>query len=224
MAGAFLVVADFIVPITVLLVAGADFDAVVLETAVDFLMTVPVLASLDSLAWLTFLLPRVDAVGGAEGTAGFLVRGTVPAVLEVVVEVVAVRDPAVAPRFPLASRTILDSKLDEDFVLRPFIGDAGRAIMDLAGEAGRSSRFLTLEGGLSLPLGPIRALVDVGDRICPGRMSDASTTAGAPRSFFVGLPSGSTEFSLSSISAALLDCGQQEYIALSLTHAFIAIP
>lgn len=151
----------------------------------------------------------MDAVGCPEGTAGFLVRGAVPVALDAVVDVVALRDPAVAPRFPLAFPTIADSKLDEDFILRPFMGDAGRAIMDLAGEAGHSSGFLTLEGGLSLPLGPIRAFVDVADRICPGRMSDASTTAGAPRSFFVGLPSGSTEFSLSSVSTtALLWSGQ----------------
>lgn len=49
-AGAFLVVADLIVPITVRLVAGAGFPAVDLDAVVDFLMTVPVLASLDSLA------------------------------------------------------------------------------------------------------------------------------------------------------------------------------
>lgn len=49
-AGAFLVVADLIVPITVRFVAGADFAPAPLDVAVLFLMTVPVLASLDSLA------------------------------------------------------------------------------------------------------------------------------------------------------------------------------
>jgi hypothetical protein len=49
-AGAFLVVAGFIVLIIVRFAAGAGFAAVPLDVAIVFLITVPVLASLDSLA------------------------------------------------------------------------------------------------------------------------------------------------------------------------------
>lgn len=189
-------VADLIVFMTERLTAGGCFVAAVppLETAVVFLTTVPVLASLDSLDWLIFLLPRVDPVAGAV----FLDLEAVPVVLELVV---AFWVPAAAPRVDLAFWTILDIKLEEDFVLRALDGEAGRAIMDLAGEEEEYIWLLAGEVGLSAALGRTRALVDAGERICPVKLRDASAAAaaaGAPRPFFLGTTVGSTEFSLSS--------------------------
>lgn len=165
--------ADLIVFMTERLTAGGCFVAAVppLEAAVVFLTTVPVLASLDSLDWLIFLLPRVDPVAGA----AFLDLEAVPVVLELVV---AFWVPAKA--------------LD---------GEAGRAIMDLAGEEEEYNWLLAGEVGLSAALGRTRAFVDAGERICPVKLRDASAAAaaaGAPRPFFLGTTVGSTEFSLSS--------------------------
>lgn len=143
------------------------------------------------------MVPVVDALG----TAGFRIIAAVPVPLELVVEVVAFLIPAAAPRVLLAFSTIVDNKLDEDFVLKPLAGEAGRAIMDLAGEeAGRSGIFLVGEAGRSKVLGRTRAFVVVGDKTCPCRNLDVSEAARGPRGFFLGLPVGSTEFSLSSIA------------------------
>lgn len=180
--------ADLSVFITERLTAGGFFVVVVppLDAAAVFLTTVPVLASLDSLVWLIFLLPRVDPVADADVAAGFLALEAVPVVLELVV---AFRVPVVAPRVDLAFWTILEIRLEEVFVPMALEGDAGLAIMDLAGEA-----------ALSAPRGRTRALVSAGERICPGMLcgTSAVVAAVAPRTFFFGMTVGSTEFSLSS--------------------------
>jgi hypothetical protein len=146
-AGAFFVVADLIVLMTVFF--GAD--RVVAALAVVVFMTVPVLASLDSLISLIFFLPRVVAGGGA-GRAGFLTLGAVPPALELVDEEAVVLRAAAAPRAPLAFSTMLLNKFDEDFVVRFLVGDAGLATCGLVGEAGRW-----------IARGLIRALVEAGD-------------------------------------------------------------
>jgi hypothetical protein len=197
-AGARLVVADFIVLMTVRFVAGVGFAAAAAAFVV-FLITVPVLASLDSLVWLTFLRPRVVAVVDVEDTDSEAPAGFLPRVVpETGVGVGPFRDVAVAPRLALAFSTMLDNRF-EDLEPGPLMGDAGRPIMDLEGDGGRS-----------WPRGTTRALVEAGDRIWPGC---SRTDSAAVWSFFLGLPIGSTEFSLSSVSVmASLEqhLGQQE--------------
>lgn len=180
---AFLVVADFIVFMTVLLAAGAFvFAPVALEAAaapapVVFFTTVPVLVSLDS---LTFRLPRVAvAVAGlllpaagflpaaaAAGAAAFLARGAVEPELElaeeaVVTFLVSAAPPAPPPpRAPLAFSTMFDSRFDDDAFVPgpPLTGDAGREnVLGFAGE----------DGGGRSRAGMMRAFDEVGDRICP---------------------------------------------------------
>lgn len=182
---AFLVVADFIVFMTVLLAAGAFvFAPVALEAAaapapVVFFTTVPVLVSLDS---LTFRLPRVavavaglllpaagflPAAAAAAGAAAFLARaGAVEPELElaeeaVVTFLVSAAPPAPPPpRAPLAFSTMFDSRFDDDAFVPgpPLTGDAGREnVLGFAGE----------DGGGRSRAGMMRAFDEVGDRICP---------------------------------------------------------
>lgn len=150
-AGAFLEVADLIVPMTVRLVAGGGLVAGARD-AVLFFTTVAVLASLDSLVPLTFRLPRVEAVVAAAGNGGFLERVPVPAALPLVAGAAAFRD-AAAARDPFAFSTMFDSILDDDFDAMLLAGEGGRPIIDLTGEVGRSAAR-----------GATRALVDVGDK------------------------------------------------------------
>jgi hypothetical protein len=170
-----LVVADFIVLITVLFAAGAVFVALE-AVVVVFLITVAVLASLDSLAALTFRLPRVVAVEGG-GAAALRVRlaavvAVVP-VLELAVEEAVVFLVAAAGRVALALSTILERMFEEGLVVGPFTGDAGRLIIDFIGEIGRS-------------LGRTRVFEEVGDRTCDGA-TGAFAWAGRARNLFLGL-------------------------------------
>jgi hypothetical protein len=186
-------VVDLIVLVTVFLAAGA---ALVPLTAVVFLTTVAVLASLDSLVTLTFRLPRVTAVDGG-GIAALRVRPVavvavvaVAPALELAVEDAVVFLVVAAGRVALALSTILD-KIFEDLVVGAFTGDAGRLIIDLIGEAGRS-------------LGTTRVFEDVGDRICDAVIGALGWMT-APRSLFLGLSIGSPWFSLSAPEISLLN-------------------
>ncbi len=192
-AAAFFVLAPvtpfLIVLITVLLavVAGAALLAVVV---VRFLTTVDVLPSLDSLTPLTLRAVRVVAVrvAGAAGAAVapllVLVAVAVPLVPEPLEELavdalVAFR--CVVPvRVARAFSTMLLSIL---VALAVFVGETGRAIMDLAGDGGARSR------------GIARVLDDVGESTCPG-LREGSVAVG-PRALFLGLSMRSTMFSLS---------------------------
>ena len=197
-AGAVFAAAVFFVPvpvtpflivlITVLLAvaAGAALLAVVV---VRFLTTVDVLPSLDSLTPLTLRAVRVAAVrvAGAAGAALapllVLVAVVMPVVLEPLDELavdalVALR--CVVPvRVARAFSTMLLSML---VALAVFVGETGRAIMDLAGDGGARSR------------GIARVLDDVGESTCPG-LREGSVAAG-PRAFFLGFSMWSTMFSL----------------------------
>ena len=180
-AGVFFEVADFIVPMTVRLAGGGGLVALARD-AVLFLTTVAVLASLDSLVPLTFRLPRVEAVVAAAGNGGFLARVDVLAAAPVVVGTAAFLD-AAAARDPFAFSTMLDRMLDDGLDAMLFVGEGGRPTMDLTGEVRRSAAR-----------GATRALVDVGDRTW---LEDASTATTPARDFFLGIPIGSAEFSLS---------------------------
>lgn len=146
-----MVVADLMVFMTVRFVDAA-LDSV-FETV--FFMTVPVLASLDSLDWLIFLRPRPVAVVDvddvdAEAAAGFLPR------VDVLAAAVADAAPfraAAAPRVAFAFSTMVDNRFEDAL---PLMGDAGRAIWDLAGDTGRS-----------WARGATRAFVEAGDRTWP---------------------------------------------------------
>jgi hypothetical protein len=133
----------------------------------------------------------------AGGTAGFLALLEVPAALELAVDEAVTFLAAAAPRVALAFSTMLDRMFDDALEVTPLVGETGRAIMDFAGDAGCSIMALAGEAGRFTPLGT-RALVEVGDRIWLGWACPAPAAAGAARTLFLGLPVGSTEFSLSS--------------------------
>jgi hypothetical protein len=128
------------------------------------LITVPELASLDSLLAIDLRPVRVAGreAGPREavlpGACLFLVAAVLPVVLELVVEVVVNFREAPA-REAFALSTMLES-IFEAVVVREdvefFNGEAGRAILDFVGDAGRDWFA-------------IRELDEVGDRICPGR-------------------------------------------------------
>lgn len=163
-----------------------------------FLTTVPVLPSLVSLCRLTRRPVRVaglvagarDAVGVAAPRRVFAGAG-LPAELPLVFDVVVTfLEPAALDDLAFST------KLDSIFVAaaaRPappiFRGDAGLAIPDLAGEAGRS-RFMS------------RELEDVGDKICAGRTGALSWPWSTRMRFFWPSPA-SISFSLSAEIASL---------------------
>lgn len=228
-AGAFLApVADFMVPMTVLLAAAgalvfAAAAAGALEAAAAppppaaaaapfFFTTVPVLVSLDS---LTFRLPRV-----AVAVAGLLAAGLLPLGAGAGAGALLEDDGGAAPPVFLvrAVPVVVDPALElaEDvvvtFLARPapapavparavplvvvgaaaLTGDAGRenvGAVDFVGEAGRSRSRSRSRAGM------MRALDEVGDRICPCCACGGST-AGAPRIRFFGF-STAPWFSLS---------------------------
>lgn len=131
--------------------------------------TVPVLPSLVSLLLLTlraFLVAGRDAgARDAAGAAARLVRvaAVVPLELELAFEV-AVTFRAAPARVALAFSTMLDKTLVAVVRVGPefFSGEAGRAMADLTGDAGRG-RFR-------------RELDEVGDKICAGRTSAPGLT------------------------------------------------
>lgn len=203
-------------PVPVLAVEGLLF-AVVLRTAPvvplrdvvplltgallaagPFLITVPLLDSLDSLLAMDLRVVRVPGreVGALEvvlvaGTAFlFLVAAVVLLVdIELVVEFVVILRPAPAPaRVAFAFSTMLDSI--PEAVAGRFSGEAGLAIPDLVGDGGRFA---------------IRELEDVGDKICPDRACDTSVVVAA-RALFLAVSVCSTSFSLSPEIASLDPC------------------
>lgn len=164
--------------------------------AVPFLTTVVLLPSLVSL----FALTRrpvlvVGLVGGglAAGAAArrVLVAGGAAAAPELALEfdaVVTFRVPPVRNDLTFSTKLcgMLEGAADR---VAPFKGDPGRAIWDLAGEAGRPPPFR-------------RELEEVGDRTCPGRTAEVSAAC-APRCFFLGFSMCSTSFSLSPLISSL---------------------
>lgn len=167
------------VPMTVFFVDGAALAAV-------FLTTVVALPSLVSLLSLTLRAVRVAGLGGGAlaGAAPRRVFAVVPAELELVFDVVVtLRVPPA--RVALAFSTMLESTLVAAAAERvapvAFKGEAGRAIWDFIGEAGRSRLR--------------RELDEVGDRICAGRTAPVS--GARPRAFFLGFSMFSFSFSLS---------------------------
>jgi hypothetical protein len=143
---------------------AVPFLAVPFLDVAPFLITVPELASLDSLLAIDLRPVRVAGreAGPREavlpGACLFLVAAVLPVVLELVVEVVVNFREAPA-REALAFSTMLES-IFEAVVVREdvefFNGEAGRAILDFVGDAGRDWFA-------------IRELDEVGDKICPGR-------------------------------------------------------
>lgn len=138
-------------------------EAADLAAAVRF-TTVPVLASLVSLLALIRRAVRVAGrEGGARAGARLVLAGAVvPLELELVLDA-AVTFLEVAARVALAFSTILERMFVATAVRAPIPlrGEAGRAICDFAGDAGR--------GGIT-----IRELDEVGDKICVGRTWAAS--------------------------------------------------
>lgn len=140
------------------------FLAVPFLDVAPFLITVPELASLDSLLAIDLRPVRVAGreAGPREavlpGACLFLVAAVLPAVLELVVDVVVNFREAPA-REALALSTMFES-IFEAVVVREdvefFNGEAGRAMLDFVGDAGRDWFA-------------IRELDEVGDKICPGR-------------------------------------------------------
>jgi hypothetical protein len=173
-AAAFLVVPPvtpfLMVPMTVLFAAGAEVSFVTV-----FFTTVEVLPSLESLI-LRAVRVAGRGTGGLDGAAALRVRvfAVVPTALEAVEDVVVflVGAGRVEPGMP--TRTALGGA---------FIGDAGRAMLDLAGECGALSR------------GTYLAFVEVGDRIWA--VSGTIDAGPWPRCFFFGLSMSPTWFSLS---------------------------
>lgn len=163
LAAAFLVAAavtPFLVELRVpfLAVEAADLAAAVRFT------TVPVLASLVSLLALTRRAVRVAGRdGGARAGARLVLVGAVPLELELVLDA-AVTFLVVAARVALAFSTMLErifvATADRAAPI-PLRGEAGRAICDFAGDAGR--------GGMTM-----REFEEVGDKICVGRTWPAS--------------------------------------------------
>jgi hypothetical protein len=200
-------------PVPVLAVEGLLF-AVVLRTAPvvplrdvpiltgallaagPFLITVPLLDSLDSLLAIDLRVVRVPGreVGALEVVVAgnaflFLVAAVLLVDIELVVEFVVILRPAPAPaRVAFAFSTMLDSI--PEAVAGRFSGEAGRAIPDLVGDGGRFA---------------IRELEDVGDKICPDRACDTSVVVAA-RALFLAVSVCSTSFSLSPEMASLDPC------------------
>lgn len=161
------------VPMTVRL-AGAG--AAVLVDACDavvaglFLTTVAVLPSLDSLMPLT-LLPVLDGAAARDAAvavvaaAAFLVLVVPPPAAELAVDEVVVFRVAAA-RVDRAFSTMLLRRLLWDGF---FMGDAGRAIKDFAGDAGRGGCCSVVDdpGGTRLR-GTMRVFDDVGESTWDG--------------------------------------------------------
>lgn len=157
--------------------AGAGFDATV------FLTTVAVLPSLDSLILRPVRVAGrerggLPAVGAAARLA--LVFAVVPTALEAVEDVVVFLTGAGRAALATVGLATLGGA---------FMGDAGRAMCDLTGEA-------------VLSRGRFRAFVDVGDRTCAASVT-ADVGMYPPRYFFFGL--STPWFSLSpSASSSLM--------------------
>lgn len=170
--------------------AVAPFFAGAPLAAEAFLITVPLLVSLDSL--LAIDLRPVRETGGREVlfASTFLFFATA-ALLEFVLiaeDVVTLR--ATPPREAFAFSTMLVSIFAaaaerdcEGF----FNGEAGRAMPDLIGDTGRFA---------------IREFDEVGDKTCAGRIRDTSPF-GIPLTFFFAFSLCSISFSLSPEIASL---------------------
>lgn len=169
--GAAFFASELAVPLLVAAVTGFLRGAGFVDLGAAFLLiTVVVLASLISLVTLSRRPMRVAGleVGALEaaeaGARRVLLVAVVPVVVVLVVDVVVTfLDPVARADFAFST------KLESIFVavavrvgaalLR---GEAGLAICDLAGDAGRSRLALR------------RELEDVGDRICAGRIGGPS--------------------------------------------------
>jgi hypothetical protein len=179
----------------VLIIVRFAAGVTVVFAATDFLTTVDVLPSLVLLAPLSLLvvLVVVAFAAGAGAAAPRLVRvpAEAPEELEDAVEDV-VAFLVAATRLDLAFSTMFDRM----FVAPPvravvagFVGDAGLAMRDFAGDTGAR--------------GPRRVFADVGDKTCAG-CAAASSAAGGPRCLFLGFSIG--VFSLSSPAISSLFC------------------
>lgn len=168
-----------VVAVAVFLTAGA---------LVGFLTTVDVLSLLALLDALTRRVPRAVVVVDLPVVVPAFRPRVVPVAdddaaaeleLELMVEVVvALRTPVA--RVAFAFSTMLESRPAPRCAVVGFVGDAGRAMRDLEGEAGAAFLGVSLE------------LEDVGDRICA---CSAAVTL-APRALFFGFSIPSS-FSLS---------------------------
>lgn len=159
-----------------------------------FLITVPLLVSLDSLLAIDLRPVRVAGreTGGREvafaGTFLFFATATLLEFVLIVEDVVTLR--ATPPREAFAFSTMLVSIFAaaaerdcEGF----FNGEAGRAMPDLIGDTGRFA---------------IREFDEVGDNTCAGRIRDTSPF-GIPLTFFFAFSLCSISFSLSPEIASL---------------------
>jgi hypothetical protein len=165
--------------------AGA-FEATAVA-AVLFLTTVEVLPSLDSLMPL-ILRPARDVAAPLAAGAGAAAAAPLR-----VLQVAAVLNPLeLAVEDAVAFRAIAPARVARVFStmllmmvveLAGFVGDTGRAIIDFAGDAGRSR-------------GATRELEEAGDKTCD-QFLEAISVAGPLRSFFLGFPMCATSFSLS---------------------------
>jgi hypothetical protein len=199
-AGAFLVavpVTPFrIVPITVLFaaLAGGGAALAVVTVVVRFLTTVPVLPSLDSLMALTLrvvldVAPALGGAGAAAVAAPLLVLVAAAALVvpleELAVEDIVVFRAVAAARVERAFSTmLLNMPL---LTVAGLVGETGRAMSDLPGEATTAAR--------SRGCGRMRLLDDVGDRTWEGL--GGGLAAGPARAFFLGFSICVTSFSLS---------------------------
>jgi len=167
------VVPFFNVPIMVLFCVAVVLAAVPLAAAV-FFTTVEVLSLLELLTPLArrvFLIAAAVLLLVAAARLALVVEAVeVAAELELVVDVVVAFRPTPA-RVAFAFSTMEESMFAAPRDGAGFTGDAGRAIWDLAGEAGR-------------PLGPRRELDDVGERTW---VSSLATPPAGPRCLFLGL-------------------------------------
>jgi hypothetical protein len=180
----------FSVPIMVLFCAAAAVAAAPL--AVVFFTTVDVLSLLELLTPLTRRTFLVAAAARLFVAAARRVRVVDAADVAAEVEPEPVADVAVAfrptpTRVAFAFSTIEDSMLAAPRVAAGFTGEGGRAISDLAGEAGRS-------------LGARRELDEAGERTCVGSLA---TPATGPRCLFLGF-SMVPSFSLSGPASSSL--------------------
>lgn len=191
-AGAAALVVFLVPPVTPFLIEFmTPFLAGAALAAAPRFTTVPVLASLVSLLPLTLRALRV--AGRDVGARGFVaatllvrVAAVVLAELELVLEA-AVTFLAAPARVAFAFSTMLDRTFPAaDRVVELFNGEAGRAMPDLTGEAGRT-RFAR------------RELDEVGERICAGRTSAVA----AARIRFLAFSACSNSFSLSPEMASL---------------------
>lgn len=173
------------------------FLVAVPRAAAPFLTTVPELASLDSLLARDLRAVRVAGLeaGAREAVVAALglVRVAAVVLLELVLAVEAVVTLRPTPALVAFALSTMVESIPAAVAGRGgpeyFSGEAGRAMPDLMGEAGRD-RFASLE------------LDEVGERICAGR-TWAISAVGAPRILFIALSLRSISFSLSPEMASL---------------------